>query len=890
MLSSSIHRLELTNNGQWVRMIPSLSGGLYKFNGEHIEAIPVTADKLLRSSFRYSEDLVISDKISTKKSSLTQPGDQRLKSDFQTTTNGRADGLLARTGSLSGHPYKQQPRGKESRTYGVEVDTGRVLYECTMGGCDNLTEAEVVGDVVLVQRQTQTVRAVEPRTGIEKWNFSVGQHELKVAPGPQIGCYSNPSQQPLSDVQLKVIVPEGLVCAVSKSSPGRVLWSHKFDSPVVSAWQMGQSQVEDVDLFSGTHPPLGPDEEPLPSSPALYVGMHQKQLYIQESVSMQQKLYELAASYRHHLVNDERSFPQIPWKPIPVTSTAVGLPSPDPEVAADMEDSNQTTAIAVLYASEYVNGNGYFLYSKQEPRRGTLVTLCPANDTNNNTGKEEIPVIESPDEIVFTHNQIYVVSLWFWWREILVISGVTATLVLLIQYRLQAFNIPTSQIILVKESQPTYSSQMSNQDTVVTSLSTLPLRPSDSFESRFLSDFIPVHCLGKGGFGVVFEARNKIDDCHYAIKRIPLPNSEESRERVMREVKALAKLDHQNIVRYFNAWLECPPPGWQEKQDQAWQNTRGAASSNGDAFTVDLTGQVTPDSERSAGNVINRSRLKPLSLWQSPDGLSESSGLPPVPCSGDTDNDSFIVFGSPSREVSKVDDDVFEEIEVKDEKLESAITVGTDTSMDTNTDQTDVEETNNPPKRPNTLSLDTKSGNVCASRMYLFIQMQLCKKESLKDWLKDNIHERPRMAVINIFDQIVQAVEYVHMQGLIHRDLKPSNIFFSPDGQVKVGDFGLVTAMAESPADLWVSVETDLDSWVDERHTARVGTQLYMSPEQNPSYPASVLPHLGLSGHFPQANIEIYLPRLADAQLHALVGLSGRIVIRPGAWSRGDRI
>ncbi|KAG8241965.1 Proteasome assembly chaperone 2, variant 2 [Homalodisca vitripennis] len=39
----------------------------------------------------------------------------------------------------------------------------------------------------------------------------------------------------------------------------------------------------------------------------------------------------------------------------------------------------------------------------------------------------------------------------------------------------------------------------------------------------------------------------------------------------------------------------------------------------------------------------------------------------------------------------------------------------------------------------------------------------------------------------------------------------------------------------------------------------------------NPSYPASVLPHLGLSGHFPEANIEIYLPRLADAQLHALV-------------------
>lgn len=35
-----------------------------------------------------------------------------------------------------------------------------------------------------------------------------------------------------------------------------------------------------------------------------------------------------------------------------------------------------------------------------------------------------------------------------------------------------------------------------------------------------------------------------------------------------------------------------------------------------------------------------------------------------------------------------------------------------------------------------------------------------------------------------LFSQIVSAVEYVHLAGLIHRDLKPSNIFFAPDGKV----------------------------------------------------------------------------------------------------------
>lgn len=50
--------------------------------------------------------------------------------------------------------------------------------------------------------------------------------------------------------------------------------------------------------------------------------------------------------------------------------------------------------------------------------------------------------------------------------------------------------------------------------------------------------------------------------------------------------------------------------------------------------------------------------------------------------------------------------------------------------------------------------------------------MQLCRKDSLREWLADNVTSRNRTEIIGIFEQIVQAVEYVHMQGLIHRDLK----------------------------------------------------------------------------------------------------------------------
>lgn len=199
-----------------------------------------------------------------------------------------------------------------------------------------------------------------------------------------------------------------------------------------------------------------------------------------------------------------------------------------------------------------------------------------------------------------------------------------------------------------------------------------------------------------------------------------------------------------------------------------------------------MTGQVTPESERSFGNVINRNRLKPVSLWNSSEWKSEQSELPSRHEITEDDNDSFIVFGSPSRDVSEAVSERYEaieEVEAKNGvKLDSAITMATDTSASTTTDITDVDKTNSP-KRPNKLSLKTNdvtsASALNSSRMYLFIQMQLCKKESLKDWLKDNVRDRHSSAIINIFNQIVQAVEYVHMQGLIHRDLKVSCSYYS---------------------------------------------------------------------------------------------------------------
>ena len=77
---------------------------------------------------------------------------------------------------------------------------------------------------------------------------------------------------------------------------------------------------------------------------------------------------------------------------------------------------------------------------------------------------------------------------------------------------------------------------------------------------------------------------------------------------------------------------------------------------------------------------------------------------------------------------------------------------------------------------------------------YLYLRMELCRRESLAEWLVTYHQPVPtakRQDVIAMFREILQGVQHLHLNDLIHRDLKPSNIFFSADGTIKVGDLGL---------------------------------------------------------------------------------------------------
>jgi translation initiation factor 2-alpha kinase 3 len=82
---------------------------------------------------------------------------------------------------------------------------------------------------------------------------------------------------------------------------------------------------------------------------------------------------------------------------------------------------------------------------------------------------------------------------------------------------------------------------------------------------HYTRDFVELELVGKGGYGKVYKVQHKLDNALYAVKRITVSparlrrmheNGPHEMEKVLEEVRALAKFDHENIVRYHSAWLE----------------------------------------------------------------------------------------------------------------------------------------------------------------------------------------------------------------------------------------------------------------------------------------------------------------------------------------------
>jgi eukaryotic-like serine/threonine-protein kinase len=99
-----------------------------------------------------------------------------------------------------------------------------------------------------------------------------------------------------------------------------------------------------------------------------------------------------------------------------------------------------------------------------------------------------------------------------------------------------------------------------------------------------------------------------------------------------------------------------------------------------------------------------------------------------------------------------------------------------------------------------------------------YIVMELVEGTTLRDVLRDGRKILPERA-LELTAGVLDALSYSHKAGIIHRDIKPANVMLTPTGGVKVMDFGIARAVADTSATMTQTA-------------AVIGTAQYLSPEQ----------------------------------------------------------
>ncbi|KIV87440.1 hypothetical protein PV11_02985 [Exophiala sideris] len=347
--------------------------------------------------------------------------------------------------------------------------------------------------------------------------------------------------------------------------------------------------------------------------------------------------------------------------------------------------------------------------------------------------------------------------------------------------------------------------------------------PTNS-RSHYESSFQQLRLLGKGGFGKVYHTFNIFDKKEYAVKKIPLSprlsqrykeSGHKELEHVLREVQALAQLEHNNVVRYHATWIEEP----KRPRDSEYHSVKPKLAAQGRRLIDD------------GRNPMSKSRPSHIrsAIQEHSDG---------------------IVFG-----LDSVSHDPLHQIKEDADLVWSAR-------------QTDHEPSSARPSeiftdghaQPNATPYDVVMDD---SVYVLHVQMSVYPM-TLAQYLApppSNARSAPSQPLrrhcfhlvptLRILMGILCGLQYIHAMGLVHRDIKPSNIFISslslsvaggasegyydvgncvacPNSDPylvnpRIGDFGLVAELAR---------DTGIDNDSVGTTTGKaVGTEFYRPPK-----------------------------------------------------------
>ncbi|XP_020953545.1 eIF-2-alpha kinase GCN2 isoform X3 [Sus scrofa] len=330
--------------------------------------------------------------------------------------------------------------------------------------------------------------------------------------------------------------------------------------------------------------------------------------------------------------------------------------------------------------------------------------------------------------------------------------------------------------------------------------------------SRYFIEFEELQLLGKGAFGAVIKVQNKLDGCCYAVKRIPINPASRHFRRIKGEVTLLSRLHHENIVRYYNAWIE--------------RHERPV-------------GPATPPPDAGPQARDERALPQPLAGTNDTDGLGsvEAAAPPPIlsssvewSTSGERSASARFPASGPGSS-SDEDDDEEEHEGVFSQSFLPASDSDSDIIFD-NDDENSKSQNQDEDCNGENSCHESEPPATTEAVHYLYIQMEYCEKSTLRDTIDQGLY-RDTVRLWRLFREILDGLAYIHEKGMIHRDLKPVNIFLDSDDHVKIGDFGLATDHLAFAADGKQDDTSDhlMKSDPSGHLTGMVGTALYVSPE-----------------------------------------------------------
>ncbi|CAF2692597.1 unnamed protein product [Rotaria sp. Silwood2] len=617
--------------------------------------------------------------------------------------------------------------GKDIDTIGLDLHTGKTIYSSSKDDVDQTTfDSTCSASILIIKRIKQTVRARCLRNGHEKWNFSVSNHQLMHLYIPSsseiLEKIDNYNENPVFfEYQLQT----GLILAFDYNN--HLIWTSSINNPIAAVWELKNGQLKEKSLLKTRL-----------SHRLAFMGKFNSIPYVIISSRVQRQLI-------YHARKKNVFNPSNMKKPLLSFSYKTNKKH---HLSINSKLSNNNDRFSTV-------DHNYPLVVRQDESLD-IVGYLELIDSHEDIAEEE------KYELSVDINSN---STWILWINILTISSVCfcALIIILIWYCKQKhIDIQHQKLIISKNNDITFEHQLSEP----------------TFQSRYILEYEHVRVLGRGGFGIVFEAINKLDERRVAIKRVPLKKSL-STERALKEIRCLAILNHPNLIQYYYAWHECPPNGWQDEKDKKLILRNNELTK--DSLSIYSTSAVSNDDNQS--DIQSQQRK-----------LSSTSCLSPlIDFTFERSlNLSQIHEGSNSSLCEHSYDSSNEEISNNDDKIIF------------NESKSSIEKTSSD-----------------CSITYFYFVMELCQTESLRNRLiKQTIKKQSE--AWSIVDQIINGIEYIHSKKLIHRDLKPSNILFSMNNIVKIGDFGLVSAFGEDKIEKIDHTENNEFG----------GTILYMSPEQ----------------------------------------------------------